>query len=161
VELIRDNVNNQPLFSTHTNNSGEFIFSQVPSGEYQLKRHGPSNDYIGWVATSILVQDVDITGRFDIAKQMVLLSPLNGGTVQGSSLTFCWQPLATAAKYTFQLNQSISWESVEQVNGITTTCHTTTHTLKRNTQYTWQVDAYDGGGGWVGSTPNAFRFFVE
>ena len=160
IELIPGDGSKPPVASSNTNGEGKFIFAQVSPGNYMLKRYGPTNDYIAWSASSLQVQTSNAVVTLDLPKRMTLLSPPTGGTVNTTSPTFCWQPLPTATKYTFQLNQSASWVLVEQINGLTTTCYTTLRALQRNTQHTWQIDAYDGLGHWVGSTDNAFTLLI-
>jgi len=161
VDLIPGDVSNPPLASTNTNAEGKFVFTQVPPGNYSLKRYGPTSDYINWNGSSLQVQSTAVVIMLDLPKRMTLVSPSTGTMVNTTTPTFCWQPLPTATKYTFQLNQSASWALIEQINGLTATCYTTPATLQRNTQHTWQIDAYDGLGRWVGSTDNAFTLIVK
>jgi len=161
IDLIPGDGSRPPLATSNTNNEGNFMFTQVPPGNYTLKRYGPTSDYIAWSANSLQVQTSHVAVTLDLPKKMTLLSPPNRSTVNTPSPTFCWQALPTATKYTFQLNQSASWALVEQVNNLTNTCYTTTRTLQNNTQHTWQIDAYDGAGHWVGSTDNAFTLVTN
>ena len=82
------------------------MFTQVPPGNYTLKRYGPTSDYIAWSANSLLVQTGNVAVTLDLPKRMALLSPPKGSTVNTTIPTFCWQALPTATQYTFQLNQS-------------------------------------------------------
>lgn len=161
VELISGTVTSPATFSTTTSISGTYAFISVPAGNYWLKVYGPTSEYIGWSAISLVVQDQNIQRDFHLAKVMTLISPAQNSLVEDTKPLFCWQGLPEATKYTFQLNKTSDWTLVDFVHNIRTTCFKTTAVLTNSVQFTWQVDAYDIYGSHIGTTNAAFRFTVN
>jgi len=148
-----------PAQFTYTDNAGRYRFCNVTPGNYQLKRYGPSEEYVRWVASSLVVGRSNVIRNLDLPKRMRLLSPEDRAIVFTSIPTLTWQSLPEAGRYTLQLNRTRDWALIEHRSGLATTSYQVGVTLTWGTSYTWQIDAYTGTH-WVGTTPNAFNFTV-
>ncbi len=145
------------LQTTTTDPGGRYRFCNVEPGTYQLKRYGPTPDYINWVADSLIMGASNVIKHLDLPKKMTLLTPAQGALINTTIPTMTWQALPEAGRYTFQLNKTADWTLVEHTNNIVGTAHQVLAPLNWNTGYTWQIDAYTGTH-WVGSTSTAFTF---
>ncbi len=154
VDLIQGSTT---LKSTSTDTGGYYRFCDVEPGNYQLKRYGPTQEYIAWVASSFTIGSSNIVKNLDLPKKMTLLTPANGAMISTTVPTLTWQALPEADRYTFQLNKTADWTLIEQTNNIVGTEHRVLAPLNWNTGYTWQIDAY-AGTHWVGTTATAFTF---
>jgi hypothetical protein len=159
VELIQGSLSNPPMASMLTDSSGDFAFAGLEGGDYYVKVYGPNSDYIYASASLLTMTTSSMTLPYYLRKKMTLLSPANGSTVD--TVTFCWQGLPEAARYTFQMNKTSDWTLIAFVHDIMGTCFQLTTPLENNVDYTWQIDAADQFGHEVGSTVDAFRFFFS
>lgn len=148
-----------PSQTTYTDNFGRYRFCNVSPGSYQLKRYGPSEEYVTWVASSLTMGWSNVIRNLDLPKRMTLLAPPSGGIVFTSLPTLTWQSLPEAGRYTLQLNRTHDWALIEHRPGLATTSYQVGVTLTWGVSYTWQIDAYTGTH-WVGTTPNPFTFTV-
>jgi len=158
VELIAGSSTSGPVEQTTTTDaSGRYRFCNVEPGEYQLKRYGPTAEYIGWVADNLTMGGSNVIKHLDLPKKMTLLTPANGALINTTVPTMTWQALPEADHYTFQLNKTADWTLVEHTHNIIGTVHQVLAPLNWNTGYTWQIDAY-AGTRWVGTTDAEFTF---
>jgi len=158
VELILGSSASGPVEdSTTTDPTGRYRFCDVAPGAYMLKRYGPMEEYIGWVADSLTMGSSSVFKNLDLPKKMTLLTPVNGALIYTTIPTMTWQALPEADRYTFQLNKTADWTLVEHTNNIIGTAHQVLAPLEWNTFYTWQIDAY-AGTHWVGTTSDNFTF---
>lgn len=166
VELLDGET--QAVLQTTTSSTGDdygyYEFSSVLPGTYCLKFYGPSEEYIGWVSSSIEVIDDDFTFDRYLPKNIVLSTPSNGATVSTLNPTLTWtaNPEAeSGGRYTIQINDTDNWDPVIEMGNSTTNSYIVQTYLTPGENYTWQVDAYDSDNNWVGSTQSAFNFTVD
>ena len=148
----------QTVFS---NSVGEYQLNSVTDGDYQLRAYGPTSEYITWQGWSVSVSGADLVRDFALAKNIILLTPENGNTVTTLSPTLTWTPNNEATEYIVQVNVSSTWELVDHPGGIVGASYTLSHDLQDGETYTWQVDARDASGTYVGGTMMAFQFSVN
>jgi len=87
------------------------------------------------------------------------LTPPHDTSVPTLIPTLTWTANNEAIYYTVQLNVTSGWELIGQwQTPDATPSFTVPVVLSLGVEYTWQVDAFDSSGHWVGTTSNAFDF---
>jgi Tol biopolymer transport system component len=163
VDLLEGEVTNSPLKST-TTNIGYYSFSNVPDGSYWVGVHGPSSEYLTWIAYPIDVQSQDVSQDIALPKNIDLLTPSSGAVVNSLHPQLTWQPNSEASLYKIELYITDGWQEIE--NGTSTSSsYIVQRDLVPGVNYTWQVTAFDSQGikelGCVGCTQDAFSFTIE
>lgn len=158
MELLSNDFQ-QVLQTTETRADGTYVFHDVLPGPYHVRAFGLDASYIGWIASSVSVQDQNLTQDIDLPKNIVLTSPADGSTVAPPP-TLQWPVIPEAARYEVQINVTNGFALVEHVTNIPTNSYTPATPLQAGETYTWQVGAYDAAGHYVGATEQAFTFTV-
>jgi hypothetical protein len=160
VELGRGSLGvDPPLRRINTDGAGHYNFDFVSPGTYWVIAYGPDPAYITWIGfTNIAVAGVPVTRDIDVPKIITLSQPPPYATGLSLTPTLTWSPITEAVRYTVQINITASWILIANTDVGNVTSYTVPNNLVANTNYTWQVSAYDGSGHYVGATMNSFSF---
>jgi hypothetical protein len=138
---------------------GHYILTGVTNGAYWIG-YGSDATYLGgW--RDITVQGQNIAYDYYTVKRVTLLSPEDGSSLSSTQPTFSWVANPEADHYTFQMNVTTNWQLVDFVHGVASNTYQTASILSNGVQYTWQVDAIDAEGNYVGGTDHSFSFTVQ
>jgi parallel beta-helix repeat protein len=158
VKLTQGSPTSMPLQTTTSDGSGFYQFNNVPNGAYFVRVDGPDANYVPWVAMGINVSGSNVNQDMQLPKLITLAVPAYGASNVSARPLLTWSGITEAARYVIQINRTSDWLQVEAGAQSTDNSYQVVQALDANTNYTWQVHAYDSNNREVGASVNQFNF---
>jgi hypothetical protein len=137
------------LQSVITGSNGNYTFTNIPAGTRDITVT-PIQEGYGFRPSSVTISEPIVKNISNIhfvtepPPTPVLLSPADGISELGLSMTLHWEPAEWAHSYRIQIAKGTS-NVIADISGITETNYTATD-LEYGTNYTWRVNATNPSG---------------
>ncbi|WP_226680789.1 carboxypeptidase-like regulatory domain-containing protein [Sutcliffiella horikoshii] len=159
-------IGSEETYQSVTNNNGEYVFKNVPSGSYQL-RFGFTFDQIDGFTLAmpanpwIEVKDEDVVAQDTLINPLIEIhQPVNSEKITDDQLHFSWEPVEGAAYYSISVGREVEGGSVS--HGLKSGIKNTEHTVSVEDLYFSQgVIQYTEDSDWKGIDYSSVLGFAD
>jgi len=159
VDLLREDWYSEPINSTITDETGFYIFTNLPLGEYLVKAIGPSNQYHEWIGYSTNLTAKGLVREISLYKSINFTYPENLILIEELPIDFKWEPIAEASSYLFIIRDAETRERVYEEE-ITESEYLLRYQLEGDKDYTWHVIGYNEDHNYIADEKQVYGFYT-